>query len=97
VTEKNQSGPLEASFITLAMSVASSALISLGLAPDPQENKTKVNVEMARFNIDLLEMLQTKTKNNLVKEEQDFMNHVLSDLKLKFVEVSGREKSKTKN
>lgn len=93
-SEKNQQ--LEASFVTLAMSVASSALMSLGLVPDPQTNKTKVNIDLARFNIDLLDMLQQKTKGNLVKEEQDFMNQVLADLKFKFVEVSNNEKPKPK-
>jgi len=88
-TEKNQN--LEASFLTLAMSIASSAAMSLGLTPD-QESKTKIDLAMARFNIDLLDVLQQKTKNNLVKEENDFMTHVLADLKIKFVEVSNREK-----
>lgn len=79
---------MEASFITLAMSIASAAAMSLGLAPDPQTKKTGTDLKMARFNIDLLEVLHNKTKGNLVKEEEDFMKHVLSDLKLKFVEVS---------
>jgi hypothetical protein len=92
VTESKNS--LEASFVTLAMSVASSAIMSLGLAPDPQSNKSKVDLDMARFNIDLLDMLQLKTKGNLSKEEEDFMTHVLADLKFKFVEVSGREKKR---
>lgn len=82
------SNKLEASFITLAMSIASAAAMSLGLTPDPQTKKTKVDLDMARFNIDLLEILQTKTKGNLNKEEDDFMGHVVRDLKLKFVEVS---------
>jgi hypothetical protein len=90
VTEKNQQ-PLEASFVTLAMSIASAAVMSLGLAPNPQ-GETKVDADMARFNIDLLDMLQKKTKGNLVKEEQDFMDRVLADLKMRFVEVSSREK-----
>jgi hypothetical protein len=94
VTEKPRSTKdIEASFITLALSIASSAAMSLGLAPDPQTNKTSVNLEMARFNIDLLDMLEKKTKGNLLKEEQDFMTQVLADLKLKFVEVKSREKS----
>ena len=83
---------LEASFVTLAMSIASSAAMSLGLAPDPQTSKMGTNLDMARFNIDLLDMLESKTKGNLAKEEADFMSHVLKDLKLKFVEVSSREK-----
>lgn len=79
---------LEASFITLAMSIASAAAMSLGLAPDPQTQKTKTDLDMARFNIDLLQVLDHKTKGNLAKEEADFMKHVLNDLQLKYVEVS---------
>jgi hypothetical protein len=67
--------------------------MSLGLVPDPQTNKAQVNIDLARFNIDLLDMLEKKTKGNLVKEEQDFMTQVLADLKYKFVEVSGHEKN----
>ncbi len=85
---EKQEKKLEASFITLAMSIASAAAMSLGLAPDPQTQKTAVNLDMARFNIDLLEVLQIKTKGNLQKEEEDFMKVVVGDLKLKFVEVS---------
>ena len=90
MTEKNHQ--LEASFVTLAMSIASSAAMSLGLAPDPQTNKTTTNLDLARFNIDLLDMLGQKTKGNLVKEEQDFITQVLADLKMRFVEASSREK-----
>jgi hypothetical protein len=79
---------LEASFITLSMSIASAAAMSLGLAPDPVTKKTGVDLDMARFNIDLLEVLQNKTKGNLQKEEDDFMKHVLNDLKMKYVEVA---------
>lgn len=86
MSEKNHS--FEASFITLAMSIASAAAIALGLAPDPNTKKTSTDLAMARFNIDLLEILEKKTKGNLVKEEEDFMKHVLTDLKLKFVEAS---------
>ena len=41
---------------------------------------------MAGFNIDLLALLKEKTKNNLSKEEEDFLTTVLSDLQLKFVQ-----------
>jgi hypothetical protein len=82
----------EANFVTLAMSIASAAAMSLGLAPDPNTQKTKIDVNMARFNIDILEMLKEKTKGNLKKEEEDFLSHVLADLKLKYVEVSNNAK-----
>jgi hypothetical protein len=93
VTEsKDLNSKLEASFLTLAMSIASSAAMSLGLSPDPSNGKLNVDEDMARFNIDLLDVLDQKTKNNLTNEEKDFMQHVLSDLKMKFVEVSKRAK-----
>lgn len=62
--------------------------MALGLAPHPQTGKTEIDLTMARFNIDMLEVLQTKTKNNLLKEESDFLNNLIADLRLKFVELS---------
>lgn len=76
---------MEASFSTLVMSIGSSAAMSLGLAPNPMTGKTEKDLKMAKFNIDLLEVLKQKTNNNLSKEEADFLNHLLHDLKLKFV------------
>jgi hypothetical protein len=85
--ENNQT--LEANLSTLIMSIGSSAAMSLGLSPDPSTGETYVNKEVARFNIDLLKVLQEKTKNNLSEEEESFLKHIISDLQLKFVEVKG--------
>lgn len=79
---------LEASFTTLALSMASAAAMSLGLAPNPQSGKTEKNLEMAKFNIDMLLMLQQKTKGNLQTEENDFLSRVITDLQLRFVEAN---------
>lgn len=62
--------------------------MGLGLAPHPQTGQTEKDLTMARFNIDMLEVLQTKTKNNLLKEESDFLNNLIADLRLKYVEIS---------
>lgn len=77
---------MEASFSILAMSIASSAVMSMGLAPDPNSGKTHKDKNMARFNIDLLIMLKDKTKNNLTKDEQQFLENIISDLQVKFVQ-----------
>lgn len=77
---------MEASFSILAMSIASSAVMSMGLAPDPNSGKTHKDKNMARFNIDLLIMLKEKTKNNLTKDEQQFLENIISDLQVKFVQ-----------
>ena len=79
---------LEASFSTLIMSIGSSAAISLGISPDPSTGETSVNKDVARFNIDLLKVLEEKTKDNLSTEESSFLKHILSDLQLRFVEVT---------
>lgn len=77
----------EASFSVLVTSIASSAAISLGLAPNPNSGKAEPDRAMAKFNIDLLGVLQEKTKNNLSAEEQQLINHLLQDLRLKFVQT----------
>lgn len=78
---------LEANFSTLVLSVASSAAMSLGMAPDPGTGETHVDKKMAQFNIDLLEVLKTKSENNRTEEEETLINQLLSDLKMKFVSV----------
>lgn len=77
---------LEASFSMLTMSIASSALMAMGLAPDP-EGKTHIDKNMARFNIDLLTMLKEKTKNNLNADDQNFLDHVTQDLQQKYIQL----------
>jgi hypothetical protein len=77
----------EASMSVLMMSIASSAAMSMGLSPHPETGKLDKNKEMARFNIDLLLVLKEKTKGNLTKEEESFLNSVLQDLQMRFVEL----------
>lgn len=83
--DKVHENKLEASFSILAMSIASSAAVALGLTPNPQDGKTSTDKNMARFNIDLLLILQTKTKGNLNEEESSFIEAVISDLQIKYL------------
>ncbi len=89
-TKTNTSNPkgLEASFSTLVLSIGSSAAMALGLAPNPMSGKTEKDLNLARFNIDLLIMLRDKTKGNLTDEEQRFINSIISDLQMKYVSAS---------
>ena len=48
-------------------------------------------MEMARQNIDLLEMIQEKTKNNLTPDEEKLVERVLFEVRSKFVEVSRKK------
>lgn len=83
---------LPVSFSTLVLSLASSAILAMGLEKNPATGQIDKDLELARFNIDMLGMLRDKTKNNLTKDEQDFVENVISDLQIKFVYVSGGKK-----
>ncbi len=66
-------GPLpKVDFITFVMSLSSSALVHLGEVSDPVTGKTDVNLELARHTIDVLSMLEEKTRGNLSREEEEF-------------------------
>jgi hypothetical protein len=82
---KEHGEKMQASFSVLAMSLASSAAMALGLAPDPHSGKMETDKEMAKFNIDLLLVLQGKTKGNLTADEQRFLDAVIGDLQTKFL------------
>ncbi len=73
-------------FITFVMSLSSSALANLGEVPDPITNKTEVNLELARHTIDVLGMLEEKTKGNLSKEEEEYLKSLLFELRMKYVQ-----------
>jgi hypothetical protein len=77
---------LEASFSILTMSIASSAAMSLGLAPNPQSGQVEKDKSLAKFNIDLLVILQEKTKGNLNDEEKRFLDSIITDLQMKFLQ-----------
>ena len=72
-------------FSTLILSLASSAVLAMGLEKNPQSGEYDKDLELARFNIDMLALLKDKTKNNLNGEEQAFLDSVVSDLQIKFV------------
>lgn len=86
---------LPVSFSTLVLSMASSAVLAMGLEKNPHTGEYEKDLNVARFNIDLLAMLKDKTKGNLTPDEKQFIESVVSDLQLKFVYVSkGQEEAK---
>ena len=78
---------LEATLSLLIMSIASNAMMAMGLTADPQNGKIEIYKNMARFNIDLIVVIKDKTKNNLNNEEAGLLDHILQDLQLKFVQT----------
>jgi hypothetical protein len=75
-------------FSTFVLSLSHSALVHLGDAPSPDGSHAERNLSLARQTIDLLAILQEKTKNNLTGEEERLLDQALYDLRVRFVEVS---------
>ena len=78
----------KAMFAHLVMSLASSAMQHLGKLVNPATGKTEVNIEAAQSTIDMIEMLQAKTKGNLDAEETRFMQQTLTALRMNYVETA---------
>lgn len=74
------------SFSSFIISLASSAMVHLGEVPDPVEQEPRPNLALARQTIDVLGLLQKKTEGNLDEEEEELLESLLYDLRLKFVE-----------
>ena len=75
----------EVTFSTFVLSLASSALVHLGEVPNPETGGTTRNEALARNAIDVLTMLDDKTRNGLTPEESNLMRDVLYELRMKFV------------
>ncbi len=80
-------------FNALILSLGSSAIVHLGEAPDPTSGKKRKRPDftMAQQSIDLLAVLQEKTRGNLTADEARFLDNMLYDLRLLFVQVSKRQ------
>jgi hypothetical protein len=78
---------MDASFSVLVMSVASSAAVALGLTENPQTGTKDTDKDLAKFNIDLLLMLQEKTQGRLSEDEKKLLQAVVTDLQMKFVQT----------
>ena len=83
----NQSNHRPLDFATFVLSVSSAAFMGLGLTPRPGAEKPELDLELARQNIDLLEMIKEKTKNNLEKDEEKLLESLLFETRMRFVEA----------
>jgi len=79
------------SFTAFVVSLATTAAIHLGDVADPATGeRPEVNLEGAGQMIEILSLLDEKTRGNLTAEERQILEQVLYELRLRFVEVSGQ-------
>jgi hypothetical protein len=77
-----------ADFRGLIMTLGSQAMMGLGAYGDPQTGRVVIDLVGAQFAIDLLGVLEEKTKGNLAADEAAELNEVLAQLRARFVQVA---------
>ena len=91
--EDHHSDPTDAKappidFSTFILSLSSSAIYHMGGFQDPHSGKTSMNLDLAKQSIDIIAILEAKTKGNLEPDEQKLVTHALYDLRMRYVELA---------
>ncbi|HET9846410.1 MAG TPA: DUF1844 domain-containing protein [Nitrospira sp.] len=77
-------------FASFVISLGSSSLMLMGEQLDPQQPAMPVNLPQAKEIIDLLSVLDAKTKGNLSTEEQTVLRDMLYALRMKYVSLTSK-------
>ena len=83
-------GGMPVTFASFVISLGSSSLMLMGEQLDPQQAAIPVNLPQAKEIIDLLSVLETKTKGNLTNEEQAVLRDMLYALRMKYVSLTSK-------
>lgn len=83
-------------FMLLVGTYEMAALQQMGKIKNPLTDQIEKNLEQAQFSIELLDMLRQKTKGNLNEDENKFLENVLAQLKLNYVDELEKEKNPPK-
>ncbi len=81
---------MPADFSTFLLSLGTTAMVALALAPHPETQRVSVDLPLARYNIELLRILREKTRGNLTVEEEKVLETLLYDLQLAYVRAAPR-------
>lgn len=76
-----------AGFLSFIMSIASNAASALGMMEHPVTHAREVDIELGKHWIDVLGMLQKKTRGNLSAKEQQMLEGLLADLRMQYVSL----------
>lgn len=82
---------VEANFLQFVGGMAMQTLVHLGKMSNPITNETSVDLPNAKYSIDILGILQEKTKGNLTPEESEQLSNLLRDLRMEYVAMSGKK------
>jgi hypothetical protein len=82
----------EALFVQLVLMFQAAAMQQMGKVQNPVTQSMERNLEQARFSIDILEMIQKRTKNNLSENEGKFLEHALFELRMNYVDEMNKDR-----
>lgn len=77
-----------ASFTTLVSSVATQAMMALGGFRDPDSDKVMVDLDLAKHHIDMLSIIEEKTKGNLTDQEKKLLDSALYEIRMQYVQIA---------
>jgi hypothetical protein len=78
----------EASFTGFIATLSTQALIHMGIIENPLTGEKTQDLAQAKYIIDLLQIIEEKTKGNLTKEEELQLSNVLHELRLAYVKIT---------
>ena len=79
-----------ASFTTLISSLVTQIFYSLGGIEDPQTGKRYLDLPLAKHHIDMLSVIEEKTKNNLTPDEKKLLDQALYETRMQYVQIAQR-------
>jgi hypothetical protein len=83
-------------FIQLVLMFQAAAVQQMGKIQNPITKKVERDLNQAKFSIDMLEMIQQKTEGNLSQNEKKYLDHVLFELRMNYVDEVNKEKKEEK-
>jgi hypothetical protein len=81
-------------FIQLVLMFQAAAMQQMGKIQNPITQKIERDLHQAKFSVDMLEMIQQKTKGNLSENEKKFLDHILFELRMNYVDEVNKDKEK---
>ena len=78
----------EASFSTLVQTLATQAALFMSNERDPRSGRSLQNLDLAKHHVDLLAVLEEKTKGNLTDEEKRLLDSILYELRVAYVSAT---------
>ncbi len=84
---------VDINLFNLVISLSQAAMLSMGKIAHPETGETTVNLDLAKVNIDILQMIKEKTTGNLSKKEDEVLSETLTNLQLTYADEMNKKVS----